>query len=140
MEINDISLSGLTQNILSLVGKTSKGPYSKPIMFDSIKQGMEYMSMNDSHALRTLIDHSLVIYLNASDTFCYATAYSVPLDPEDLKWALPIMDEYGSDGVNAVMSYIINKPVLKELQNENYNKAFKKLFILTPEVYSKEHI
>ena len=86
--------------------------------------------------LEKLIDGSFGILLNANDLFELNHTYAINISSEDLEWVLPIFNEFGWDGVNAVLSYIEEKEVLPKYQTEKFTKAYLKLITEKPEIYS----
>jgi len=88
--------------------------------------------------LNTLLDNSLSLCLNASDFFAYSEADCVMLYPEDFHWALPIIEKYENEGVNAVMSYIRKQMPVNEWRTEGFSDAYRDLEALNPEVFSRE--
>jgi hypothetical protein len=87
---------------------------------------------------KILFQSTMVMNLNANDTFNYSTADSVSFDPDDIRWASPIIHQYGYDGINAIMAHIREQHVIKEMQTEKYMEAYNKITDLNPEIYSKE--
>lgn len=77
------------------------------------------------------------IQLNANDFFGYACAYAVELCPVDFRWVLPIIEEFGSDGFNACMSYIEDcNPILEHI-TPAYIMALDRITGQQPLIYSK---
>jgi hypothetical protein len=97
---------------------------------------MEY-TINQK-TLNILLDNSFALCLNASDYFDYSESDSVMLYPEDFHWALPIIEKYEHDGVNAVMSYIRSRMPVIEWRTERFSDAFREIELLNPKVESKE--
>ncbi len=90
------------------------------------------------NGIDVLIQSSLDITLNASDTFHYSAADGVKLVKEDLVWAAPIAQEFGHDGVTAIMAHITGKEPLAGWRNKRYLEAKARLEKLNPEVESAE--
>lgn len=77
------------------------------------------------------------IRLNANDFFGYACADCVDLCSCDFNWAFPIIDEFGYDGLNAVLVYIEDCNPIIEFVTPDYIKALDKITELKPLIYSK---
>lgn len=77
------------------------------------------------------------VRLNANDFFAYACSDCVDLNPCDFKWAFPIIDEFGLDGLYAVMSYVEDCLPIKERRTKEFKVALKKLKKQKPDIFSK---
>jgi hypothetical protein len=86
---------------------------------------------------KLLLQDAFTITLNANDFFEYATADGVNLETDDLPWVLPIVQEYGQDGINAVLAYIRKQEPLAYWINLKYETAMNKLKLQAPEVHSE---
>ena len=91
--------------------------------------------MEELDAYKLLLENTFWLELNANDFFARA-ADMVEFDPLDLKWALPIIQEYDQDGIYAVMSFIDKTKPLQRFRNRNFRKAYRELLKLNPEIYS----
>ena len=86
-----------------------------------------------------LLDSSFGITLNANDFFGYACGDEVYLDVGNYHWAIPIIKEYGVDGISAVMSHVRGGMPLKPYRTKEFNKAMKELKEINPIVYREEY-
>lgn len=90
--------------------------------------------------LLQLVGKSHLIMLNANDFFARGEANHVNLDPEDLKWAMPVLLKYPKSGINALMAYIQRKNPLDKFMDEEYSKALQAFKDRNPEeVWSREY-
>lgn len=78
------------------------------------------------------------ICLNANDFFSYASADSVDLEDSDYHWAVPFVEKYGTDGINAIMSYIRKQCPIIERQTQAFHKAYAEIVGLHPDVQSEK--
>jgi hypothetical protein len=87
--------------------------------------------------LNKFLSESFGIAANANDLFGYARAESILIAYDDLAWVLPIYEKYNQDVMNAVLSYIAQKPVINECITDNFTLAFNELINLNPDVVSE---
>ena len=83
-----------------------------------------------------IMDNCDNLILNANDFFGYSCADAVELYPTDLRWVSPIVDKYKFDGLNAVMSYIVDILPIEEHQTKGFKEALEELKDKKPLIYS----
>jgi hypothetical protein len=88
-------------------------------------------------ALKTILNYSHSITLNANDFFGYACADAIDLDICDLFWVIPIVQKYGYDGIAASMYYIRKCKPIEPIINEKFEQAYKEIEELKPKVFSE---
>jgi hypothetical protein len=96
-------------------------------------EAVEYLQ-----ALEKVVKTSFGVMLNASDTFGYAEARCVVVDPADLGWVVPICSKYGWDGETACMAYIIGECPIRPHLTPRYYTALLEIIALNPEVHSED--
>jgi len=79
--------------------------------------------MEERNLYKELIDNSFAVTINANDFFAFATAMSVEIDKADLKWVMQVMRKYPKDGLDACISFIMQKPPIKTRQTEEFKEA-----------------
>lgn len=94
------------------------------------------MITTSGKSIKNILKYSFGILLNANDFFGCACADAVLLDANDIEWAALIVDKYGIDGVNAVMSFIRKEKPLPSYQTDKFEQAYKELEYLNPDVWS----
>ena len=81
------------------------------------------MDINDK-VIEELFDNSYTIVLKSNDSNC---DFEISLFIEDVVKIAPIIDEYGQDGINALVCYIYRCLPMEGARTPNFERALQKI-------------
>lgn len=79
------------------------------------------------------------VTINANDFFGYACSDSITISDVDFPWIFPILEEYGREGLYAVLSYIADAKAIKPYRTRTYNRVLAQLQKEQPESWSRKY-
>lgn len=85
-----------------------------------------------SDALAMIIGGAFTLDMNANDLFAYACSHSVTIDSSNVKWMIPIIQKYGSSGLDACVAYVANMEPIDPWKNKDYILAIDAIKKLSP--------